>query len=172
MAAAPGCQKVIENAIRPNETQGENQGTHQVVRDTAQCAGGFGQHGRHHITEVIIGNGIARKPGVVRREGGRSHDGVDQGQFHGLLATVDFDVGIGGAHKSPGCKSQEEQELNQHDHANMRPEPIPQGLARFFLAQSEPGTYRQHKQSQQQPAAVILDKAQGSHHPKNVGPNQ
>ena len=37
----------------------------------------------------------------------------------GLLTARDFDVRIGGTHKGPGCKNQEEQDLNNYNHANM-----------------------------------------------------
>ena len=63
-------QQVIQQSIRPNRAQGKDQRQHQVVRYRPRRGRQLGQHGGHHIPEVIIRDGIAREPRVMRRKCG------------------------------------------------------------------------------------------------------
>ena len=101
-----GGEEVIEETIGADGSEGEDQGGHQVVGDTAGETGKPGKHGGHHIPEIIIRNGITGKPRVVRREGRRAQDGVDEHQLHGALGAIQF--GVTGAQKGKEGKGEEE----------------------------------------------------------------
>ena len=69
-----------------------------------------GEHGSHHIAKVVVRDGIAGKPGIMRREGWRAQDGVDEHQFHRFFGAGQFRVA--GAREGEESKGYQEQAFN------------------------------------------------------------
>ena len=164
----PGCQQVVDHAVSAAGAEPENKREHQIEGHAAGHAGQLGQHGSHDVTKIVIRNGIPRKPGIVGREAWRAQDGVDEGQLHRLFGPDRLRVGS--PHNRQENEGQQEQHFNHCDQSQPGLDPGQQLLP---VPVDSPGTQaKQHQNTEQQAAKIVLRQVQGSQQPEGIAPDQ
>ena len=81
----PQEKQIIQNSKSPRSSHPKHRGQHQVEAGRGKNSGKHHQHSAHDIAEIIIGDRITGKPGIMRREGFGSQDAVDEHHLHGFF---------------------------------------------------------------------------------------
>ncbi len=105
------CQQGVEQAVGPRDGEGEEGRDPQVEGDGGGDCRQVGQHAHHQVAEIVVGDGIAREPGVVGREAGGPEDSVEKGDLHPLLPTRRLNAGHIGPDDAPEGEGQGEEEF-------------------------------------------------------------
>ena len=91
--AAPGkADQVVSQAKGRHSGQGGQSSPGQIVayiRGKADPLQQLHWHCQHKVAEIVVADGMAGQPGVLRRKGRALQDGVEKGKIHRLFGVVD-----------------------------------------------------------------------------------
>ena len=106
-ARAGQTHQVVDKAEGCGCSQGGDQGDRQVVADAGSDAGELGQQRHGEMTEIVIADGMASQPRVLRGEMPGLQHSVQKGEVHRLFGVVYL--------RSAGYYAQPQQEKRQKD---------------------------------------------------------
>ena len=101
----PQEKQIIQNSKSPRSSHPKYRGQHQVEAGRGKNPGKHHQHSAHDIAEIIVGDRITGEPGIMRGEGFRSQDAVDEHHLHGFFRSGNL--------RTAHAESQDQYKTNQ-----------------------------------------------------------
>ncbi|OQA39739.1 MAG: hypothetical protein BWY52_03057 [Chloroflexi bacterium ADurb.Bin325] len=133
------------------------------------------EQAEHDVAEVVVADGVAGEPGVLRREEAAVQHAVDEGELHRLFRAGD--VGIICAEGRPSDQHGRKQRLGRDDQPPVGPQPRQQGppprrVPLPACAADRPRDARDDHKAGQDAPQVIRDDMEDRADPQDVGHEQ
>jgi len=162
-------QEVPKHAVSPRGSHPKPKRRNEVIPNRGTDTRNADEHCRHQIAEVIVGNTVAREPGIHRRKARGFQNGVDKSHLHELFGIDDLRV-CSPDQRHQDKSSQEEDFADQKQLFILRYPSAEVCLVSFMQdRQVDPSQDEERGDLRRQ---VVLHQTQSRQPPKNRSPEQ